>query len=240
MSGGETPTTTVGGDDPDHHAGNYNAGLDNPAPTVPGPPPAPLGPGPVLPQVFGGPWGAGGPQPKDLLDCTFDGDPESLSFFVVQVAKFVERWAHLFPDDEQLVDFISTRLRGITSSWYVQLHDLNAGELVDVDVDAFMWALRERFEDRAAAEKAEAFLRTFRQGRLSVREYSMEFRRQAVKIRDWTDLVLAQQYRLGLTAEIRNNVMSALHIPCDSSRSPHSTWRFLTARLMQGLPDIFQ
>ncbi|KAL8186153.1 UNVERIFIED_CONTAM: hypothetical protein K2H54_065400 [Gekko kuhli] len=50
------------------------------------------------------PLGVAGPRPKDLLDCTFNGDPESLSFFVVRVLKFVDRWAHIFQDEKQVVD----------------------------------------------------------------------------------------------------------------------------------------
>ncbi|KAL8220375.1 UNVERIFIED_CONTAM: hypothetical protein K2H54_044571 [Gekko kuhli] len=96
---------------------------------------------------------------------------------------------------------------GLATSWYVDLHNLDAPELGSMD--AFMWALRGQFEDRTAAEKAEAFLCTFKQGKMLIREYSMEFQRQAVRIRDWTDPVLAQQYRLGLPAEIRNNMMSS-------------------------------
>ncbi|KAL8213602.1 UNVERIFIED_CONTAM: hypothetical protein K2H54_067366, partial [Gekko kuhli] len=89
----------------------------------------------------------------------------------------------------------------------MQLHEFNAAELGDVG--AFMWASRDRFGDKTTAEKAEAFLRMFKQGKLTIRKYSTEFQRQAVKIRNWTDPVLAQQYRLGLAADIRNNVMSA-------------------------------
>ncbi|XP_015273760.1 PREDICTED: vomeronasal type-2 receptor 26-like [Gekko japonicus] len=42
-------------------------------------------------------------------------------------------------------------------------------------VDAFLWVLRACFEDRTTAEKAEAFLYTFKQGKLTVREYSIDF-----------------------------------------------------------------
>ncbi|KAL8177407.1 UNVERIFIED_CONTAM: hypothetical protein K2H54_003564 [Gekko kuhli] len=105
------------------------------------------------------------PRPKDLLDATFDGDPENLSFFIVQVMKFVQRWTHLFPDEDQQVDFITFRLWGVATSWYVSLHNLDAVELGSVDV--FMWALRARFEDRNTAEKVEAFLCTFKQSKLT-------------------------------------------------------------------------
>ncbi|KAL8221302.1 UNVERIFIED_CONTAM: hypothetical protein K2H54_064788 [Gekko kuhli] len=94
--------------------------LAPPPPPLQGPPQAPPPPvpqpmAPAVPQVL--------PHRKDLLDVTFDGDPDTLSFFIMWVMKFVEQWAHLFPDEEQQVDFIALCLHRAATDWYVSLHN---------------------------------------------------------------------------------------------------------------------
>ncbi|KAL8221379.1 UNVERIFIED_CONTAM: hypothetical protein K2H54_066746 [Gekko kuhli] len=46
-------------------------------------------------------------RPTELLDATFDGTPEKLAFFVVQVEKFIMYWGHLFLTEECRVDYIA-------------------------------------------------------------------------------------------------------------------------------------
>ncbi|KAL8202983.1 UNVERIFIED_CONTAM: hypothetical protein K2H54_034066 [Gekko kuhli] len=45
------------------------------------------------------------------LYATFDGTLEKLAFFVVRLQKYVMNWCHLFPNDEQRMDYITSHLR---------------------------------------------------------------------------------------------------------------------------------
>ncbi|KAL8221238.1 UNVERIFIED_CONTAM: hypothetical protein K2H54_061921 [Gekko kuhli] len=48
-----------------------------------------------------------GHRPTELLDAMFNGTPKKVEFFVVRAQKFVMNWGHLFPNDEQQVDYIA-------------------------------------------------------------------------------------------------------------------------------------
>ncbi|KAL8163078.1 UNVERIFIED_CONTAM: hypothetical protein K2H54_006769 [Gekko kuhli] len=68
---------------------------------VPGEPP----PAPGLPKII----------LKGLLNTRFNGTPVKLVFFVVQVAKFLNAWDHLFPSEVRMVDYtISYRVGQLT------------------------------------------------------------------------------------------------------------------------------
>ncbi|KAL8211674.1 UNVERIFIED_CONTAM: hypothetical protein K2H54_009070 [Gekko kuhli] len=104
--------------------------------------------------------------PKGLLDARFDGTPKKLAFFVVQVEKFLNAWGHLFLSKTRMVDYFTAQLWGGVADWYVSLHQVRGPKLQDVD--AFMWALRVKYEDPLESERAQNYLCTLKQGKCTM------------------------------------------------------------------------
>uniref|UniRef100_A0ACB8FBP9 Uncharacterized protein n=1 Tax=Sphaerodactylus townsendi TaxID=933632 RepID=A0ACB8FBP9_9SAUR len=98
------------------------------------------------------PWK--GPRKGFKID--FNGDPNELAFFLIQVSSCMEIHGDGFRSDCDRVFEIGTRLQGEAANWLVGLVEEDAPEIYDLE--QFLLALRRRFEDFLAEEKARTAL----------------------------------------------------------------------------------
>lgn len=96
----------------------------------------------------------------------FDGDPQQLGFFLAHVLAIYKNMGETFPPRDWMR--VGTLfLEGVTAHWMVTLH--NGLELQNFN--CFRMALRQRFEDTLADQKARDHIKTVRQGWCPVAEW---------------------------------------------------------------------
>ncbi|KAK9407417.1 Retrotransposon-derived protein PEG10 [Crotalus adamanteus] len=113
----------------------------------------------------------------------FESQLEKLGYFLTQVWNYLKRYGGRHPDDSLRVNAISMNLEGDAMEWLVSLFDEVAPELHDVD--PFMQELQNPFEDPTETRKADAKIRTIRQGKRTVAEYIREFCSLVAQVRWW-------------------------------------------------------
>lgn len=60
--------------------------------------------------------------PEGPAEAKFDGNPECLGFFLVQVIEFVHKWGLTFPDEASCLSSLRSLLEGPTPKWYLNLY----------------------------------------------------------------------------------------------------------------------
>lgn len=86
------------------------------------------------------------------MEVCFDGLSESVSYFLVAVDKFLGCWGYQFANEEEVIEYISSRLDGNATPWNVDLYRLGGPELVLLLL--FLWALWAQFGAPALRENA--------------------------------------------------------------------------------------
>ncbi|XP_062829756.1 retrotransposon-derived protein PEG10 isoform X4 [Anolis carolinensis] len=157
------------------------------------------------------PEGEGGkaqPQYREEMElrATFDGDPEKLPIFLFRVATFMTKWADTFANEMDKVQYVVDHLEGAAAEWFMALYDTNAPELNNLD--AFMLALKSRFEDRLRKVRARAKLMNLKQGSCSVQEYALEFRRLASLLPEWNEAFRIHVFKEGLRPDLLEWVLA--------------------------------
>uniref|UniRef100_A0ACB8ET72 Histone-lysine N-methyltransferase nsd2 n=1 Tax=Sphaerodactylus townsendi TaxID=933632 RepID=A0ACB8ET72_9SAUR len=99
-----------------------------------------------------GPMSQGRPQKSFKVN--FDGNPDELAFFLIQVGSYMEVHGSRFYSDRERVFEIGTWLRGEADNWLVGLVEEDVPDLSNLE--QFLLALQRRFEDPLAEEKARA------------------------------------------------------------------------------------
>ncbi|KAL8211741.1 UNVERIFIED_CONTAM: hypothetical protein K2H54_015138 [Gekko kuhli] len=140
----------------------------------------------------------------ELLDATYHGDPDKLTFFTLQVRKFLRDLGHLFPTDEHCVDYIRGKLCKQAADWFVALNNVQSLKLRDVP--AFIWVLSWQYEDPKGIEKPRNHLHALRQG-APLCERVLRGGQKASKIQGWSETVLVEQYHVGLNSQILEEVL---------------------------------
>ncbi|XP_062813562.1 uncharacterized protein LOC134292463 [Anolis carolinensis] len=130
----------------------------------------------------------------------FNGDPKQLSYFITNVRHFMEDFGDQFPSESAKIHTVGANLKEAAADWLMQMYDTGARELACLE--DFLRALRERFEDPLAEERAKAQLKRIYQGGRTVSEYVLEFKATAGKIRDWSDTTKLEYFRAGLRSEV--------------------------------------
>ncbi|XP_062833673.1 uncharacterized protein LOC107983063 isoform X2 [Anolis carolinensis] len=130
----------------------------------------------------------------------FNGDPKQLSYFITNVRHFMEDFGDQFPSESAKIHMVGANLKEAAADWLMQMYDTGARELACLE--DFLRALRERFEDPLAEERAKAQLKRIYQGGRTVSEYALEFKATAGKIRDWSDTTKLEYFRAGLRSEV--------------------------------------
>uniref|UniRef100_A0ACB8F8H9 Uncharacterized protein n=1 Tax=Sphaerodactylus townsendi TaxID=933632 RepID=A0ACB8F8H9_9SAUR len=92
----------------------------------------------------------------------FDGNPDNLAFFLIQVGSYMEVHGGDLQSERKRVFEVGTQLRGEAANWLAGLVEGDAPEIYNLEW--FLLALRWRFEDPLAEEKARAALQRLRQG----------------------------------------------------------------------------
>lgn len=92
----------------------------------------------------------------------YDGDPQQLGFFLAQVMSHMHEYGREIPSESGWVRFVTIALEHATACWMVTLHNADAPELQNFN--HFMAALRQRFEDPLADQKARDSIKMVRQG----------------------------------------------------------------------------
>uniref|UniRef100_A0ACB8F3J6 Uncharacterized protein n=1 Tax=Sphaerodactylus townsendi TaxID=933632 RepID=A0ACB8F3J6_9SAUR len=92
--------------------------------------------------------------PRKGFKIEFNGDPNDLAFFLIQVSSYLEIHGDDFRSDRDRVFEIGTRLGGEAANWLISLVEEDAPEIHDLE--QFLLALRHRFEDPLVEEKAQA------------------------------------------------------------------------------------
>uniref|UniRef100_A0ACB8E6N1 Uncharacterized protein n=1 Tax=Sphaerodactylus townsendi TaxID=933632 RepID=A0ACB8E6N1_9SAUR len=119
-----------------------------------------------------GPVSQGGPRKSFKVD--FDGNPDELAFFLIQVDLYMEVHVGLVEED------------------VLEIYNL----------EWFLLAQRQRFEGPLAEEKAWGKLQCLWQGNHSVSEFATDFRRLASRLRGWPELVLVQLFKDALHPKV--------------------------------------
>uniref|UniRef100_A0ACB8F0H3 Uncharacterized protein n=1 Tax=Sphaerodactylus townsendi TaxID=933632 RepID=A0ACB8F0H3_9SAUR len=104
-------------------------------------------------------------------------------------------WSH-----HERVFEIGTQLRGEAANWLIGLVEEDAPEIHDLEW--FLVALRRRFEEPLAEEKARMALQRLRQGDCVVSDFVAEFCRLASRLRGWPEMVLVQLLKDALYPKI--------------------------------------
>lgn len=107
------------------------------------------------------------------LDVKFHGEPRCLGFFLTHVLNYMEEYSRDIPTDCAGIRIVQAALNGIAADWKVDLHDADAPELLNFN--QFMFSLRHRFKKPLADRKAREWIKTAKQGRRPVAEYTQEF-----------------------------------------------------------------
>uniref|UniRef100_A0ACB8E671 Uncharacterized protein n=1 Tax=Sphaerodactylus townsendi TaxID=933632 RepID=A0ACB8E671_9SAUR len=116
-------------------------------------------------------------EPQKSFKVNFDGNPDELAFFLIQVGSYMEVHGSSFYLDQERVFEISTWFRGEAANWLVGLVEEDVPELYNLE--QFLLALRQRFEDPLVEEKARGELQRLWQGNCSVSEFTADFCRLA-------------------------------------------------------------
>nr|XP_016850261.1 PREDICTED: uncharacterized protein LOC107983038 [Anolis carolinensis] len=130
----------------------------------------------------------------------FNRDPKQLSYFITNVRHFMEDFGDQFPSESAKIYTVGANLKEAAADWLMQMYDTSARELASLE--DFLRALRERFEDPLAEERAKAQLKRIYQGGRTVSEYALEFKATPGKIRDWSDTTKLEYFRAGLRSEM--------------------------------------
>ncbi|KAK9391861.1 Retrotransposon-derived protein PEG10 [Crotalus adamanteus] len=133
------------------------------------------------------------------LEVKFKGEPTCLGFFLTQVLSYMEEYGQDIPSEKARIRIVQSALDGPAADWVVNLHDSNAPELSNFN--RFMSSLRRRFEDPLADRKAHERIKTMRQGKRPVAEYTQEFRAIASKL-NWPEDILLSHFKDGLNYDL--------------------------------------
>lgn len=82
----------------------------------------------------------------------YDGDPQQLGFFLAQVLSYMHEYGQEIPSENRQVRVVTMALEGAAACWMVTLNNADAPELRNFK--QFMAALRQRFKDPLADQKA--------------------------------------------------------------------------------------
>uniref|UniRef100_A0ACB8GEY2 Uncharacterized protein n=1 Tax=Sphaerodactylus townsendi TaxID=933632 RepID=A0ACB8GEY2_9SAUR len=110
-----------------------------------------------------------GRRPHRNFKVTFDGNPDELAFFMIQVGSYMEVHGAGFWMDRERVFELGTQLRGEAVNWLVGLVEGDALKLYNLE--HFLMVLQRRFEDPLTEEKALTL--TLRQGSRSVSDWQV-------------------------------------------------------------------
>uniref|UniRef100_A0ACB8EC51 Uncharacterized protein n=1 Tax=Sphaerodactylus townsendi TaxID=933632 RepID=A0ACB8EC51_9SAUR len=116
------------------------------------------------------------------------------------VGSYMEVHGSNFYLDRERVFEIGTWLRGEVDNWLVGLVEEDVPELYNLE--QFLLALRQRFEDPLAEEKARGELKRLQQGNRSVSEFATDFLRLASHMRGRPELVLVQLFKDALHPKV--------------------------------------
>uniref|UniRef100_A0ACB8E7B8 Uncharacterized protein n=1 Tax=Sphaerodactylus townsendi TaxID=933632 RepID=A0ACB8E7B8_9SAUR len=100
-------------------------------------------------------------KPQKSFKVDFNGNPDELAFFLIQVGSYMEVHSDAFHTDRERVFEVGTQLCGEAANWLFGLVEEDSPEMYDLE--QFLLALRRWFEDPLAEEKARGDLQRLRQ-----------------------------------------------------------------------------
>ncbi|XP_058041525.1 receptor activity-modifying protein 1 isoform X1 [Ahaetulla prasina] len=130
----------------------------------------------------------------------FDGNAKELGLFLALVNNHMMDWGENYWSQAAQVRAVTQNLTGRAAAWFVSLYSGHSPSLQNYE--HFMTALRRRFEDPLAEQKAKSRMKTIRQGRRPVADYSQEFSDLVPLMRGWSEVTLVDIYKDGLNGDL--------------------------------------
>ncbi|XP_058041925.1 uncharacterized protein LOC131199783 [Ahaetulla prasina] len=130
----------------------------------------------------------------------FDGNAKELELFLAIVNDHMIDWGEDYWSQAAQVRAVTHNLTGRAAAWLVSLYT-NHSPLLQ-NYEHFITALRRRFEDPLAEQKAKGRMKTIRQGRRPVADYSQEFSDLVPLMRGWSEVTLVDIYKDGLNGDL--------------------------------------
>ena len=137
------------------------------------------------------------------LPLKFNGDRRHYRGFLNQCRIYFQMQPAAFTSDRKKVLFIINLLTEEALAWaspYVEKDDVVLDNL-----DSFVTAMNQVFDDPNRCATAEAKLHNLRQGRRSVAEYTTEFRRW-ISDTNWNPAAQKSQFRQGLSEQVKDEL----------------------------------
>uniref|UniRef100_A0A803JAE8 Retrotransposon gag domain-containing protein n=1 Tax=Xenopus tropicalis TaxID=8364 RepID=A0A803JAE8_XENTR len=166
----------------------------------PAPPPAPMA---SPPPLVGATASLPAPEPKVPLPDKFSGDRSTFRTFVNACKLLFMLQPQTYSTEQVKVGVVMSLLRGQPQSWAFRLMEQQNACLLTVD--AFFQAMAVLYDDPHRVATAEAALRNLRQGTRPVEDFTMNFRKFAADT-DWNQAALKHQFRLGLSATLKDEL----------------------------------
>ncbi|XP_077181109.1 uncharacterized protein LOC143831722 [Paroedura picta] len=164
------------------------------------------------------------------LKARFDGTPDDLPQFLLHALTHARRYGDRYEDSEDLVWGVASCLQGKAGQWYLGLAE--RGDPATRDLQDFVVALRRRFQDPQAEDKAKSRIKGLRQGTRGVMDYIDIFRREAGKVFSWNEETQIEYFREGLNPKLRE---WAVIKGTEEDLSTLEGWCFVVAKLEASL-----
>ncbi|KAK3532671.1 hypothetical protein QTP86_027655 [Hemibagrus guttatus] len=173
----------------------------------------------------------------------YSGSAEDCNGFILQCSLVLEMQPHLYPTERSKVAFIISQLRGQALLWAESLWSQNSP--VTQSYAGFVDHFKEVFGKPSWDSLVGEELCRLQQGKLTVPEYTLQFRTLAAKS-GWNEQALLAAYRQGLNPQVRLHLAAykdaiglerliqlSIHVAArmqscvtePQDQSPHSTWR---------------
>ncbi|KAK3548260.1 hypothetical protein QTP70_007187 [Hemibagrus guttatus] len=130
----------------------------------------------------------------------YSGSAEDCNGFLLQCSLVLEMQPHLYPTERSKVAFVITQLRGQALLWAESLWSQDSP--VTQSYAGFVEHFREAFGKPSWDSLVGEELCKLRQGKLTVTEYTLQFRTLAAKT-GWNEQALLAAYRQGLSPQAR-------------------------------------
>ncbi|KAK3508059.1 hypothetical protein QTP70_011854 [Hemibagrus guttatus] len=173
----------------------------------------------------------------------YSGSAEDCNGFLLQCSLVLEMQPHLYPTERSKVAFIISQLRGRALLWAESLWSQNSP--VTQSYAGFVDHFKEVFGKPSWDSSVGEELCRLQQGKLTVPEYTLQFRTLAAKS-GWNKQALLTAYRQGLNPQVRLHLAAyedaiglerliqlSIHVAAHmqscvnepQDQSPYSTWR---------------
>lgn len=136
---------------------------------------------------------------KPRMTTHFNGNSGEIASFQVSVEHFLNHWGYQFPDEAEVIEYISAQLDGAASQWYINLY--RSGEPELYSLAEFFRSMEIQFGEPALTENAHTDLKNLKQGSMSVKD-SVKFCVIATNLQGWRESLLVDYYRDGLNVEL--------------------------------------